>query len=727
MREQHLSDRTPGPGTVEVMNPEITFSPARPLSERGRSAASNRFPVVLFDEAHSQAWSIDPVQATAMNPTQPADASMHVAATALRAAGCRVSARTTGPITAELLASVDVLVTAHPSDPKWERTTGGSPVYTDGELAAITEWVRAGGGLVVLAEHEHDKYSNNLNALLAPFEIWIEHASVVDTDANRNGVVAWVRPDVRPHAITARIDDVTLYRTGTLTAGDDATVLLTASPKANQPAASLAAATTSGAGRVVVFADSDLFGDDSIADGDHRALWVNVITWAGTSTENVGVTAGQLPAAWAELKHDVSELRVMQNADGSITFGQEHDPTLAAGLLANIVRSIGELIDVFPHDRGYLEQVIADLNRWADGGFEVPDFLDSLALFRPELERIDGLAHLVVFNMYTQNGNRSRQLEALIVRVVWPAWVDELESSGYDNKAFVPIELVDFTAGYDTHSAVLFPETVSTREVPAFHWGGILCDREAARFRRISTEAAALLKLELPVDATLLLSDHDLAKETFVMWDLVHDRTHSHGELPFDPFMIRQRMPFWLYALEELRCDLNAYVETFRLAEAGYPHARLVRYAILLDRLVRFPITGERVRNYDGLGGQILFAHLHRSGVLSWRDNTLTLDWDRVDDAVAELAARINAVYREGIDRSRLGHWLASYQLVTELVPAHPASVWASGSLDLSLPAKELVNAVHDDEFPLNVFYEALAKKLASAIASCVGISGVQR
>jgi hypothetical protein len=310
---------------------------------------------------------------------------------------------------------------------------------------------------------------------------------------------------------------------------------------------------------------------------------------------------------------------------------------------------------------------------------------------------------------------------------VWPTWIDELEASGYDNKAFVPIELVDFTAGYDTHSAVLFPETVSTREVPAFHWGGILCDREAARFRRISTEAAALLKLELPVDATLLLSDHDLAKETFVMWDLVHDRTHSHGELPFDPFMIRQRMPFWLYALEELRCDLNAYVETFRLAEAGYPHARLVRYAILLDRLVRFPITGERVRNYDGLGGQILFAHLHRSGVLSWRDNTLSIDWDRVDAAVAALAARINAVYREGIDRSRLGHWLASYQLVTELVPAHPASAWSSGSLDLSLPAKELVNAVHDDEFPLNVFYEALAKKLAPAIASCVGISGVQR
>ncbi len=44
--------------------------------------------------------------------------------------------------------------------------------------------------------------------------------------------------------------------------------------------------------------------------------------------------------------------------------------------------------------------------------------------------------------------------------------------------------------------------------------------------------------------------------------------------------------------------------------------ARHVQYAILLDRLLRFPITGARVRNYDGLGGQLLFAYLHRHGYL---------------------------------------------------------------------------------------------------------------
>ena len=63
----------------------------------------------------------------------------------------------------------------------------------------------------------------------------------------------------------------------------------------------------------------------------------------------------------------------------------------------------------------------------------------------------------------------------------------------------------------------------------------------------------------MPPDAARLLGNQDLAQGTFALWDLVHDRTHSHGDLPFDPFMIKQRMPFWMYALEELRCDLNAF------------------------------------------------------------------------------------------------------------------------------------------------------------------------
>ncbi len=125
--------------------------------------------------------------------------------------------------------------------------------------------------------------------------------------------------------------------------------------------------------------------------------------------------------------------------------------------------------------------------------------------------------------------------------------------------------------------------------------------------------------------------------DAYIVWDLIHDRTHMHGDLPFDPFMIRQRSPYWMYSLEELRCDLTAFAEAVKLEREGFAFARYVQYAILFDRLFRFPVTGNRVRNYDGLGGQLLFAFLHKEGYLHWTDNRLTIDWERIADGVGAL------------------------------------------------------------------------------------------
>ncbi len=121
---------------------------------------------------------------------------------------------------------------------------------------------------------------------------------------------------------------------------------------------------------------------------------------------------------------------------------------------------------------------------------------------------------------------------------------------------------------------------------------------------------------------------------------MVHDRTHSHGDLPFDPFMIKQRQPFWMYGLEELRCDLTAFKEAVKLEADGVPQARDVQYAVLFDRMFRFPVTGERVRNYDGLGGQLLFAYLHKHDVVRWTDNTLHIDWQRAPRSPTSCAPR---------------------------------------------------------------------------------------
>ncbi|MFJ2605385.1 DUF6421 family protein [Streptomyces sp. NPDC087425] len=431
--------------------------------------------------------------------------------------------------------------------------------------------------------------------------------------------------------------------------------------------------------------------------------------------------------AWPGLKNAVERIRPWQSKDGSIDFAAEGAPGRDAAERAvdAVVTAVEELSPLLGHDAAYHRALIADLRAWADGGFAVPDFLDSLLAFQPAAHREDGLQHLVVFPMYTQNGNPDRNLEAVVLRMVWPDWLAELERTRYDNPLFCGITFEDFTAGYDTNSAVLFPETIAVREAPErFSWGGIFCDREAARFRRVTEAAVGILGVELPEDVAALVHDQKRCEEAFVLWDMVHDRTHSHGDLPFDPFMIKQRQPFWMYGLEELRCDLTAFREAVKLADEGVPQARDVQYAVLFDRMFRFPVTGERVRNYDGLGGQLLFAYLHRHDVIRWTDNKLHLDWERAPQVTNQLCAEIETLYRDGIDRPKLVHWFAGYELVAGYLPPHPGSRWAKGpdALDLDLPPRKLVDDVLPDEFPLSMFYEALSKKLKNVIASTRGI-----
>jgi hypothetical protein len=430
---------------------------------------------------------------------------------------------------------------------------------------------------------------------------------------------------------------------------------------------------------------------------------------------------------WQRLKTAVTAIRPLQDADGSIPDAAAHDTARAA--VVEIASSLRSLAPRYEHDADYLEAAATDFERWADAGFAVPDFLDSLTEFHPAANRVDGLRHIVVFPMFTQNGSSERLVEAVLVEVIWPDFVAELEAGDYSNALFVPIRFLDFTDGYDTNSAVLFPETIAMRTIPSFTWGAIFADREAARFRRVISAAAEITKLELPADAERLLADQDLTEQTFVMWDLIHDRTHMRGDLPFDPFMIKQRMPFFLYSLEELRCDLTAYRQAVKLESSPdvspvtRDRAKLVQLAVLFDRIFRFAITGSRVRNYDGLGGQLLFAWLHQHHVLHWTDTRLTIDWPEVPAVVAELGDAIDQLYWSSIDRPKTAHWLAAYALVSTTLTPHPASRWATGDLPLDGPPKSFTDAVLDDEFPLSMFYEALAKKMTTVIDSTAGIT----
>ncbi len=462
-------------------------------------------------------------------------------------------------------------------------------------------------------------------------------------------------------------------------------------------------------------------------------------------TINTVISATELAASqeWEVIKSSALTLRGHQIQDGSIPEKSVHK--ICAIAVSGIVGSLRELAKQITHDSEYLLACADDFEKWSDNGFTVPDFYDSLDAFHPEQHRIDGLAHVVVFPMYTQNGSTDRFVEAVVLEVIWPEYVAALEATDYNNKAFVPIRFIDFTPGYVTNSAVLFPESVavtprvkagspegSAPALPVFTWGAIFADREAARFRKVVKAAAEITHLKLPAGAIELIENQKLAEETYVMWDLIHDRTHMRGDLPFDPFMIKQRMPFHLYGLEELRCDLTAFRESVKLVRAKdtdeitRKHAQLVQYAVLFDRIFRFPLSGNRKRNYDSVAGQLLFAYLHQQKVLHWTDTALSIDWDELPDAVVALSDEINELYWRSIDRPKVVHWLAAYDLVSQYLAPHQASKWAKREIPLTGTTGELTDQIMDDEFPLSMFYEALHKKMAPVIQSTIGITGTE-
>src|SRR3954447_8098707 len=78
---------------------------------------------VLFDESHSEAWTIRRELAEEMQPAHPEDSSYAIAAARLTDRDFDVIPNADRPLTRETLAGADVVVIAHPSDPKWEATT----------------------------------------------------------------------------------------------------------------------------------------------------------------------------------------------------------------------------------------------------------------------------------------------------------------------------------------------------------------------------------------------------------------------------------------------------------------------------------------------------------------------------------------------------------------------------------------------------------------------------
>ncbi len=665
---------------------------------------------VLFDEWHSESWSTSRERAMAMQPEDPDGCSYAAAAALLGGRDFVVERNTEGPLDAARVAGSDVIVLAHPCDPHWERTTApNSPALSAEEIGALHTWIEAGGGLLVITEYEHDKYGDNLNELLAPTGIRIENGKIFDRSACVHDNAEWILASpAQDSPLGHKAARVCFYRAGWI---ESSAPEWCASAHAHPAHATVIAKARLGLGRIVVVTDSVLFGDARIGEYDHAQLWLNCMYWlaAGRTreSERSRANAGRCERVIAA----VNRLRALQLPDGSVAFDQ-HDA--ASELCGTIVEEVRKLGGDFPHEREYFAALEEDFTKWVSTGLAKPDFAASLAAFVPQRHRRDALETLAVFPLYTPNASSDVRFEAIHMTTPWPPWLGELERSRFHNAKFVPGHLLAYTDGYASECAVLFPETVSVAARATNQFATIFCDREAARLRRTALRSAEVLGFELHPELEFWLNSPRLVEDSVALWDLIHDTSHSAGELPFDPFMIRQRAPFWMYAIEELRVDLRSYCEAAQLAAEGFVFARTVCDAILLDRLFRFPITGSRVRNYDALGGQILFAFLHQRDVVIWSDNRLAVRWEVLDEAIASLRDELRLLYKLGSDCSKVSFWLAAHDVVSRYVRPNVASRWRADvrAVNSEEEPKRWIALVHPDEFPLGTFHTNLKRKL---------------
>jgi hypothetical protein len=262
---------------------------------------------------------------------------------------------------------------------------------------------------------------------------------------------------------------------------------------------------------------------------------------------------------------------------------------------------------------------------------------------------------------------------------------------------------------------VFFPELVAGNEKAPCKLGMIFRNREAARVQRVTLKAAEKLRLHMSPQMWWFLNSPALMQSAFSVLDFIHDTTHQSGPLPRMLFKEKGRRPYWMHALEELRCDLGSWIGASDLYKSsGDVIGLYVCWSVLFDRMIRYPITGARVKNYDALAGQVLTNALFDGRAMIWEDGVLSFDWDAVDLVMRRLKDEIDRFERAAVKSQSLQNWGHAYDLIAGYVSPSVSSKFKSSPLGDCVFDKTRGNfaTVLDDEFPLSDFHSMLKKQI---------------
>lgn len=264
---------------------------------------------VLYDETHNQTWTADPLLALGLsrrsNEAPRYYSYAHVADLVSSVLGGEHRRLTQGPITRERLREVDVLLINHCCASRHAHVgVGGEAFFSPDEIAAITESVSEGMGLLVLGEFENERWGSNINDLLRELGLRFNNdLAEVPGQAVHAGrqLHVFEARNVADHPIAHGVGTVSYCSGCTVGLLDDRAQAVVR----GSGGAALVAAARIGQGRVVVAGDSDLFAEPFVSYNDNARLLVQTLQWLARS--RVVVPDGTvLPlASVAETAHDL--------------------------------------------------------------------------------------------------------------------------------------------------------------------------------------------------------------------------------------------------------------------------------------------------------------------------------------------------------------------------------------------------------------------------------------
>ena len=205
-----------------------------------------------------------------------------------------------------------------------------------------------------------------------------------------------------------------------------------------------------------------------------------------------------------------------------------------------------------------------------------------------------------------------------------------------------PVKLTHQSNGFEYRAVVaLFPENhidnVQLSSDRIFYF----IDKFVIRHKKITQK---LLSTCVSKDSFLILRNmvDSQIQEMSTYWVWLHEYFHRKGFLPI-PRYLKLKSTKALAGLEEMRVDLLAMSSCQNDPVFSGIDSRMLFEFILSERLLRYPIEGIEIPNYDAISSQLLFVFLLENGGITL-DNGLIEVQDSIVDVVQLLSDKINSI-----------------------------------------------------------------------------------